>query len=101
MSRKLFCQLSPVTYAISAEKERLLRRIKDWHQKVPFAVNRQEEALPVTWYTHRSLIFRTLGNTQLQLQAGKAVLPWNLHGDSTRWRKFSPQIPVRFTEKWI
>ena len=73
MSRKLFCQLSPVTYAISAEKERLLRRIKDWHQKVPFAVNRQEEALPVTWYTHRSLIFRTLGNTQLQLQAGKAV----------------------------
>lgn len=73
MGRKLFCELSPAAYAISAAKEREKRRLKDWFAGTPFALARQEELLPVRWYEHRSLIYRTLGNTKPYLQAGKAV----------------------------
>lgn len=71
--RKLFCEISPVTYKISVFKCRLLRRIKDIFSFYRFAVTKSSEPLPVLVYSHKSLMRRKLGNTELQLQENKVV----------------------------
>ena len=71
--RKLFCEISPVTYKISVFKCRLLRRIKDLFSFNRFAVTKSSEPLPVLVYNHKSLMRRKLGNTELQLQENKVV----------------------------
>lgn len=71
--RKLFCEISPLTYKISLEKGILLRNIKDMFSKEIFATEKQEEKLPVTIYQHNSLIRRRLGNVDMQLQENKAT----------------------------
>lgn len=73
MSRKLFCEISPLTYKISTLKCRLLRHIHDLFFGRHFAKDKQEEPLPVVIYKHNSLIRRQLGNTQMELQENKAV----------------------------
>ena len=73
MKRKLFCEISPLTYKISMEKNILLRNIKDIFSKETFAKEKLEEKLPITIYKHNSLIRRKLGNVNMELQENKAI----------------------------
>ena len=72
MKRKLFCEISPLTYKISMEKEIILRNIKDMFSKETFSIEKTTEKLPVTIYKHNSLIRRKLGNVNMELQENKA-----------------------------
>ena len=72
MKRKLFCEISPITYKISMEKEIFLRHIKDMLSDETFAKEKISEKLPVTIYKHNSLIRRKLGNINMELQENKA-----------------------------
>ena len=71
--RKLFCEISPLTYKISTAKCRFVRFLKDEISAETFAKSRCREPLPVVVYKHNSLIRRRLGNVDLQLQENKAV----------------------------
>ena len=73
MKRKLFCEISPLTYRISTQKEILLRTLRDLPVRRSFARTKQEELLPVRIKKHASLIRRRLGNVEMQLQENKAV----------------------------
>jgi len=73
MGRKLFCEISPLTYKISKEKEIMLRKIKDWLSKEKFTKEKREEKLPYIIYKHNSLIRRKLGNVNMKLQENKAI----------------------------
>ena len=73
MKRKLFCELSPMTYRLSMEKEILRRHLKDFLSKTRFAKERTADSLPVLVYQHKSLIRRRLGNVNMQLQENKAT----------------------------
>lgn len=72
MNRKLFCQISPMTYRISVAKCRLIRGAKNLmlYHKI---ARRKQEPLPCVIYRHNSLIRRELGNVDMQLQENKAV----------------------------
>jgi Uncharacterized vancomycin resistance protein len=71
--RKLFCEISPLTYKISTEKEILLRHIKNAFARIPFAETKSSSPLPVLLSSHKSLIRRKLNNVDLTLQNNKAV----------------------------
>ena len=71
--RKLFCEISPLTYKISTHKCIVMRKLKDIFSKDKFAESKNEELLPIVVYKHNSLIRRRLGNVDLQLQENKAV----------------------------
>lgn len=73
MARKLFCEISPLTYKISLVKCRTIRRLQDAFSRTHFAKTKQAEPLPVLIYKHNSLIRRRLGNTEMELQENKAV----------------------------
>lgn len=73
MKRRLFCEISPVTYRISVWKCILIRKLQNLFRRDRFATERCDEALPVLIYKHHSLIRRVLGNTDLRLQENKAV----------------------------
>ena len=73
MKRKLFCEISPLTYRISTEKGILLRKLQDAASGEHFAQKKSDEPLPYVICTHRSLIRRKLGNTDPELQENKAV----------------------------
>jgi vancomycin resistance protein VanW len=73
MSRKLFCEISPLTYKISVQKCILERKIKNLMENHSFAKTRSEEPLPYCIYKHNSLIRRRLGHVDMQLQENKAV----------------------------
>ena len=72
MKRKLFCEISPLTYYLSVKKERLKRYVKDWLAGFRFAKSRSNP-LPVMLYKHNSLIRRKLGNVSADLQENKAI----------------------------
>lgn len=73
MKRKLFCEISPLTYKISTYKCITIRNIKDFFNRVNFAKTKSPTPLPVLIYSHKSLIRRQLGNVDLQLQENKAT----------------------------
>ncbi len=73
MKRKLFCEISPLTYAVSVEKEILIRTLKNLASRTRFARIRQDEELEYVIYRHNSLIRRRLGNVDMRLQENKAV----------------------------
>lgn len=73
MARKLFCELSPLTYWLSTRKEQLLRHIRDLLSQARLVSFRQKEPLPCPVYRHASLIRRRLGNVNMELQENKAV----------------------------
>jgi len=73
MRRKLFCEISPLTYRISLLKCRLVRYAKDLFERSNFAVNKSEKKLPIVIFKHESLIRRTLGKVDKQLQENKAI----------------------------
>ena len=73
MSRKLFCEISPLTYRISAFKERQKRNI-DWlFTNKKYANTFSKDNLPFIIYKHQSLIRRKLGNIDMELQENKAI----------------------------
>ena len=73
MKRKLFCEISPFTYKISVLKCRTVKRIKNVLSGQKFARKKSAEKLPYMIYEHKSLIRRTLGNVDKELQNNKAV----------------------------
>ena len=76
MKRRLFCEISPLTYRISMLKCIVLRHIKNLLGVIfgmRFASEKTEEKLPVLLYRHSSLIRRRLGNADMRLQENKAV----------------------------
>ncbi len=73
MKRKLFCQISPLTYKISVEKNIALRKLTDILKKESFSEEKSEEALPLEICSYRSLIRRRLGQVDMRLQNNKAV----------------------------
>jgi len=73
MSRKLFCELSPLTYKLSVIKCILIRFVKDLFSGEKIARNKQEEPLAFVIYSHKSLIRRKLGDVDPELQENKAV----------------------------
>ena len=73
MARKLFCEISPLTYKISTHKEILKRNIQDKISKIDIATEKSDETLPVVVYNHKSLIRRKLGDVDMTLQNNKAI----------------------------
>ncbi len=73
MGRKLFCEISPITYCISTQKEIGLRKLKNLRFHSRFARERSEDKLAVRLYRHSSLIRRRLGDVDMRLQENKAV----------------------------
>lgn len=73
MKRKLFCELCPLTYNISIQKNVFLRKISDRITKTVFAEHRTEEKLQYVIYEHKSLIRRVLGDVDMTLQDNKAI----------------------------
>lgn len=72
MKRKLFCEISPLTYRLSVQKCILQRRVRDAVSGLRFSSS-FAGALPVCVYRHSSLIRRTLGGVDPLLQENKAV----------------------------
>jgi len=72
MSRRLFCEISPLTYAISVRKERGKRHLQKFFSKTKYA-KQKAKPLDVLIYKHNSLIRRKLGNVDMRLQENKAV----------------------------
>lgn len=73
MKRKLFCEISPLTYKISVEKNILQRRLRDMLARERFAQVRSSRLLPTVICSHKSLIRRRLGSVDMRLQENKAV----------------------------
>lgn len=73
MKRKLFCEISPLTYKISVEKNIFARKVSDMLKGCKFASDKANEPLPIRIYSHKSLIHRRLGNVDMSLQNNKAV----------------------------
>ena len=73
MARKLFCQISPLTYRLSTARCIATRWLRDCFVPGGFARSRSAGSLPHLVYRHRSLIRRQLGNTEMHLQENKAV----------------------------
>ena len=71
--QKLFCEISPITYAISEKKCIAMRSIRNLFTYRKLARTKQKEALEYVICRHKSLIRRKLGNVDMQLQENKAV----------------------------
>lgn len=70
--RKLFCEISPTTYAIALQKQIITRHIKNLMSNEKFATTKQNELLPVVvWSGGNNMIKRGPG-IDLQLQLNKA-----------------------------
>ena len=72
MKRKLFCEICPLTYWISVQKNIASRNIRDFFDGQKFAVRKSDEKLPYQVFEHKSIIRRVLGNVDMQLQENKA-----------------------------
>ena len=72
MARKLFCEISPLTYQISVRKEILLRHLKDLLSRESFARVRDPDApLPNVVKAHASVLLRRLHGVDMRLQENK------------------------------
>lgn len=71
MKRKLFCEISPLTYKISKYRWILKRNMENLHIK-NFALSKNNIPLEYKIYSSASLIRRTLGNVDMKLQENKA-----------------------------
>jgi vancomycin resistance protein VanW len=70
--RRLFCEISPLTYAVSVRKERALRHLRNLFGGLRLAAAKGDK-LPIVQYRHKSLIRRKLGDVDMALQENKAV----------------------------
>ncbi len=71
MGRKLFCEISPLTYEISIKKEILLRHLKNIFGKEKIARTHSKEELPVIVKSHSSILLRNLEGVDMSLQENK------------------------------
>jgi len=72
VTRKLFCELSPLTYRISVTKEVFVRKIKWLFDNNTYVDTFETDKLPIKIYKHKSLIRRKLGDVNMKLQENKA-----------------------------
>ncbi|MBQ8400337.1 MAG: VanW family protein [Clostridia bacterium] len=75
MARKLFCELHPVCYAISREKEILRRHLQDLVSagQERFAVTWEKEPLAHIVKSHTSVLVRRLHGVDMELQENKVT----------------------------
>lgn len=71
--RPRFSARFPAVYPLAVEVHRLRRHWQWWRSTTPVARCRQPRDLPVRLIRHRSLLLRTLGNTDMALQHGKVT----------------------------
>ena len=69
--RKLFCEISPTTYAIALHKQIITRHIKNLMSKEKFAKIKQEEKLPVLVASSGNSMIKRGPGIDLQLQLNK------------------------------
>ena len=69
--RKLFCEISPTTYAIALHKQIITRHIKNLMSKEKFAKTKQEEKLPVLVVSSGNSMIKRGPGIDLQLQLNK------------------------------
>lgn len=70
--KKLFCEISPFTYAISREKEICKRHLRDFVSKVKFANTKQKEKLKNVVFTYSSELIKKGKDIDPVLQYNKA-----------------------------
>lgn len=70
--RKLFCEISPTTYAIALKKQIITRHIKNMLGKEKYAKAVQSEKLPVTVASHSSDMIKRGPGIDERLQLNKA-----------------------------
>jgi len=73
MKRKLFCEISPMTYKISVLKCRLLRHLSDIFSKDTLSSEISNETLPNHVYSNKVLMRRVLGDVDMTLQENKVT----------------------------
>ncbi len=71
MGRRLFCEISPLTYKISRGKCVVVRHLKNIISKEKFAKTKSPVDLPYKIFSHTSLMRRKLGNVDKALQENK------------------------------
>lgn len=72
MKRRLFCEINPLCYKISLEKEIFIRKIKNLviNKKIA-AMRNEKEKLPQIVKSHFSILLRKLEGVDIQLQINK------------------------------
>lgn len=70
---KLFCDINPACYAISLQKERIKRNIRDFLSKETFAKTVANDKLPHIVSEHRSNMIKRAPGVNLTHQFNKAV----------------------------
>lgn len=70
--KKLFCEISPLTYAISLKKEILKGHVKNSLSREVFAKTKQQEKLPVLIYSHGNNMIKRGPGIDPRLQENKA-----------------------------
>jgi vancomycin resistance protein VanW len=73
MGRRLFGEISPLTYRIASERMILLRHLRNVRRGADLARTRTGQSLPVLVHRHTSLIRRRLGDVEAELQDNKAI----------------------------
>lgn len=73
MSRKLFCEYSPITYEISLVKETIKKDIEDYFiKKYKIAKKKDYNNFKYIWKGDAKILFRKLHGVDMQLQINKA-----------------------------
>ncbi|MBR4387843.1 MAG: VanW family protein, partial [Prevotella sp.] len=70
--KKLFCEISPTTYAISLKKEICKRHLKNFLGKERYAKIHQEERLPIVVSSEGNNMIKRGPGIDLRLQENKA-----------------------------
>ena len=73
MAKRLFCEISPLTYRISVSSNIFRRKLKWIANRKQYATRRSTEKMPHLIYQSKSIIRRRLGNVDMRLQDNKAV----------------------------
>lgn len=73
MERKLFCDINPVFYKISVQKEIIRRNIKDLVSKEKISKEKSKVELPNIVKSHSSILIRKLHGVDIKLQENKVT----------------------------
>ncbi len=73
MSRKLFCEISPLCYSISMQKEIAKRHIKNLFSKDKIARSYTDKEFPFIVKSHSSVLVRKLHGVDITLQENKVT----------------------------
>lgn len=70
--KRLFCELGPIAYAISTNKQILTRKIQNLLNKEKFSSEKSRDLLPITVWSHRSDMIKRGPGIDPVLQQNKA-----------------------------